>query len=1415
MNLSYLSSTTIAVLLCFNICIAQEKFEQLTVKNGLSQSTIKSIHQDSKGYLWFGTGDGLNKYDGFNITKFFYDPIKPNSLVGDNISFIYENPYDTTLWIGTENSGISLYEKKKNDFTSIDKSKPLNNIKFLRNIRAMVATDNESLWIASYGNGIYCYNPKNSTFSFPKFSNRFKIDNINCLELDSNGCLWIGTTRGLYFWNPNSSDKTVDPKQILLNDEQTNLQISCLKFDIKGHLFVGTRKKGLIKYHPKSKRKIYYSKTTAKFSLPTNEITALLVTKKGNLWVGTSNGLCKFIKEKNQFKTFRNTPLNKNSLSGNRIASLYEDRAGIIWIGTFYSGVNKLDPNRNKFPIYTDFFQSKESDPDPINIMSMCLDNDNSLWMNTSKGLLEVKSSYFSNNTDKPGSIKNFNQKINGSIFFNKQYGLFIGLKKNGVNRMSSNGFLEQLSPIILKQTGKRIGLFNTAITDSDGIIWFSIPGGLLKYNASKKIFKFVKIKISEKQIKPTSINKIIENFEGHFFMSTRNGVILKFDRHLETIEQKITFKDTNDSNYYPRINVLHESNSGNLFLGTNNGLYYYKTENNELKQIIDPEKVLNTEIYGILEDKQGKIWCSSNNGIITYTSKTQTFQNFSHLDGLQSKEFNEEAYTQSEDGTFYMGGIYGLNVFRPENIQPSSFITPVVINRMEIMYEPISHETHPEILNKQLSETKKITLSHEKSTFIFEYIGLSYSLPFRNKYKYILEGFDSKWVNAGSRRIASYTNVPPGNYTFKVKASNSDGIWNESPTTLQINITPPYWKTIWFRLLIGLLLFSIIYISTIQRIKRIKKQKIFLEKRVAEKTKSLIEQKLQIESQNHELIEINAQVKDKNKILNTQNNKINEQHKDLIKLTEEIKKVNQAKIQFFTTISHEFRTPLTLIITPLKDILRNSQDIGKLERQLKNIYSNASKLLILTNQLLGFRKMETKNMKLEISKIEIVSFIQQIAYLFNELASQKEITLNFTSSLPKITIWADSLKIEKILVNLLSNAFKNTFSGGKISMHVKVSPNKEQVIFSISDTGTGIEKEKIPFIFKRFFQNETTRGSKQEGSGLGLSITKSYVELHHGKIEVTSQVNLGTTFTLHFPKDKHKSLAHTSNNTSIISPSTEQYLASLDNYIPININAIETVKDRKKLELLIIEDNKDLGTYFKDILSMEYRITVVDTAEEGFLLASSTPPELIICDVMLPGISGFDFCKKIKSNVNMKHIPLILLTAMSDQENEITGLKHGADDYITKPFDLEHLLLKIKNLIELKQQLLAKSPKDLVFDPPEIEDKMDKVFIDRVIKSIEKNLSDPHFNVDRLIALTGQSHTHVYRKIHTLTDLSISEFIRNTRLKKAAQLLLTNEFQINEIAYKVGFTSPNYFSRCFTKLYEQTPTQFIKNSQR
>ena len=1399
-----LALTLTSLFLCIAPVFAELHFTHLTIEDGLSQTSVKCIFQDHQGFIWFGTADGLNKFDGYEFTTYRNDPTTANSISGNDISVIYQNPYDSVLWIGTQDGGLNKFDRDHDQFISYKLSSKAGHFIPSNNIRDIIADSDGKIWIASYFGGIFYYQPEDSTFYQPEFSKTPALNNVRQILEDNAGNLWIGSNSGLYKWSPEMRQKQEDPEKIELDKLRTRLNVLSMMIDYHGNIWTGTAQDGIYVYHPVSKEVTHFSTVEVQGGLASNSIRSLLQTKNGDIWIGTTEGL-ELYDNRGQFTNVKNHPNDPNSLNNNLVYSIFEDNSGIIWVGTYLGGINKYDPLQARFPKYRNLVKGYAGKIDDIR--SIVKDNNDVVWLGTTFGLIEITTEELIN--QQPVGRLHFEGKNILSLSYSPFAGLFINTEDD-IYLRDHSGKIQSIGDKIFQETGANINGFRAS--EIKGVnTWLATGQGLLKYNGNTKEFGLFQLKGPDgEQIQLLTL-ALLEDYTGKLWFGTYLGQLYVLDTYTEYFEQVTLNKDLVS---FSRIFSLCETKPGEIWMGTNRGLYRLNTETKELKRFLSSDGLANDVVYSVISDEENNIWCSTNNGISCYKIKTGTFINYSQKDGLQSNEFNEAAYFKDSDGIIYMGGINGLNVFHPNEIMANTFIPPVIITSMEIQYEKVSPDTNPELLSKQISETQEIKLGYKQNTFSFEYTALSHSLPERNEYQYCLTKEDEKdeWIYAGKRRFATFTNIDPGNYYFKVKGSNSDRLWNEKPTTLHIIISPPFWQTLWFKVLLLLFLGLVIYIVFYFRIKTIKSQKRLLELRVNEKTRQLNQHKDQIVQQNADLLALNERMRHKNKLLNSQNKQISLQRDNLVNMAEQLKENNQSKIQFYTTVSHELKTPLTLILEPLKEVLNYDGKISVNEvlNKLKTVQSNASKLLVTINQILDFRKMEINKMDLNVSRFDLVSFVRETASHFNNRASKGNYSFVVTSVASDIKIWADMNKIEKIIFNLLSNAFKYTNNGGKISLDVRLSKKEQKTaVITVEDNGRGISEKNIEHIFERFYQQDHSGYSNFTSSGLGLAISKKYIEMHKGTISVKSTPGKGSLFIVELPVGK----SHFDEDvrfTNDVDSNKDILISSIGDYEPEFANVVKSKEDLQKPLVLLVETDKELQHYLTGFLLRKYRVELANDVASTLQTAMEKHPDIIVSDLILEDNSALKCCEGIKEEFSTSHIPFVVLSTYSDTESQMEAIKSGADAYLTKPLNLQLLRLTIDNLLENRKKLRNK------FDLPleqlsatDSENSTDKNFLTTAIQHVEDNIDNADFNVETLCGLLNLSQPQVYRKIKALTKLNISEFIRNIRLNKAAQLLRLGTMKVNEVAYQTGFNDPNYFTKSFTKLYGMPPTEY------
>ncbi|WP_446050486.1 ATP-binding protein, partial [Zobellia laminariae] len=826
----------------------------------------------------------------------------------------------------------------------------------------------------------------------------------------------------------------------------------------------------------------------------------------------------------------------------------------------------------------------------------------------------------------------------------------------------------------------------------------------------------------------------------------------------------------------------LYQSTAGVLWVGTfGGGLNKFvpgkEGEEDTFVSYSIRDGLPNNVIKGILEDREGNLWLSTNMGLSKFNPKNETFKNYNESDGLQDNEFQELACVKRSDGEMLFGGINGFNAFYPEEIsdndQPAeTVITDLLISNKSVR---VGEKVNDNILlKKSINQIDNIQLSYEQNNFSFEFAALHYAAPLKNKFAYMLEGFDNDWVQTTSgKRFATYTNLEPGDYTFKVKASNNDGLWDKSPSEIKIKITPPIWQSSGAYLFYGLLVLGVLWLFWRYTFIRTSK-KHQLELNHLEKAKS--------------------------------------------------EEMQQVKLEFFTNISHEFRTPLTLIKGPLEYLRKDGSKVSqtKVQEQYNIMYKNTNYLLKLVNQLLDFRKIDQGKMHLVVRNSNVVEFIQEVGQPFQFLAHKQNVDFSISSTEDPLMSWFDHDALEKIMNNLLSNAFKYTPDGGHINVEISteeatnITGQTKNVVIKVRDSGFGIAKNRVNTIFERFNTQDKKDRRNLQGAGIGLSFTKNLIELHQGSIVVKSKPNKGTDFVVRLPMDKETfmnipevSIKEVSESDFLVrSSETESFAIGINDEILDE----DVSKSRPKQPiLLIVDDNADIRTLVKQALDSEYVIYEAENGKQALKMAKSLMPNIILTDILMPVMNGTEFAEKLKTEKETSHIPIVMLTAKASEESEIENLKMGVEGYIRKPFDMELLQLTLSNILKQRDQLRRQFTRNITLQPTEITvTSVDESFLQTAIEIVEKHMMNTDFNVEMLVKEMGYSRSNLYMKFKEITGLSSSEFIRNIRLKRAVQLFEQSDLSVKEIMYKTGFNTASYFSKCFKKQFGVIPSEYV-----
>lgn len=1287
------------------------KIKLLNSQNGLSNGRVTSIIQDSLGFMWFGTKNGLNRYDGTSV-KIYNN--RNSDLKSNDIS-VLKIDTKNRFWIGTIGKGIVIYNAKKDKFNSFNIN---------ANINTVYEDSKNKIWIGT-NKGLFVYNEDKVSFSILKDFNELNVSTI--LEMD-NSNLMIGTNgKGIYTFNLESQKLT----QILKENNLKPTFINVLYRLNADEILIGTNGNGLLKFSKKTNSLIPFMKDRISATI----IRTIYTDNNNNLWLGTDGNGAYKVKEKSRGASIDIEHFYKNSslqykLENNTVNSIYQDNQKNIWIATAWKGVNIIQ----KHPENSDFFFSDFFGVKPAPVLSILKDNEDILIGTDGEGLNNIKFSkkkrikkYLGNDyIQKIKKTKNDNYWIgtfsNGLLFFNPN---------NGVTKKYQRS--SKLKNSLPYNDVRDIHETNT------GNLWIATWGGGLSY-LDTKTKKFTNYNKSTSNSISSDDVLAIESDNNNLWIATWGGGLNFFNTSKkEFIAYNLEKQLGNSGSNY--IFSLKKDTEENLWLGTKKGLVKFDIKNKKFEKFtIGFSDNSNTVVAVLIWNK--KIWLSTKAGVYRYDPTTKTITAFRDFKG----EYHINSAYKDEKGLLYFGGNEGFLRFNPEKVKNGVNLPKVVFTDFKLFNKSVKIDSE-EILNKHIPFEKTITLNHNQNVFTFNFSTLEFPFATGAQFSVMMKGFEKDWRYVGEEQSATYTNLSPGEYSFFVKTKTIDTNWS-NPIELKLLIRPPYWLTWWAYL--------IYFILTVLGLLLIRKYTI---------NWANINNRLEVEK-----------------------------HK-----REEQDKLHQIKQRFFANISHEIRTPLTLIMSSLNVLQR--EDTNSVEKKsISVVKNNTRRLLNLVNELLNFRKLETGNLELIIQKTDITSFIKEIFLAFSQEALINNIKYEFICEEKSLQLWIDRMQLEKAIFNILSNAFKFT-QKGEISVTIK--KRESSILILISDSGTGISKDKLPHIFERFYH--TKYRDSQKGFGIGLSIVKDIIELHKGKVNVTSKVDEGSTFSLEIPLGK----SHFSNN-QIKEVLEEEHIANYKKG-KVNIN----FKEFKGKTILLVEDNKHLRMYIKDLLYENYLIIEAENGEEGLEKALKNTPDLIISDVMMPKMDGFSLCYKVKTDVRVSHIPIILLTARSFSIDKIEGLKNGADDYLIKPFNEEVLKARIYNILKNRQRIHERFSKDTILTPKDLVlSSPDEKLLNKLVELLEKNIENSEFSVEELSSEIGMSHSSLYKKTKALTGMTIVGFIRDFRLQRAVQLLKNNSISIIDVCFMVGYTDRKHFSQEFKKKFKVAPSIYIKENQ-
>ena len=1351
----------INIFLLFVLCIIytqtltaqQYQFEHIISEEGDANLSVRDIIQDENGIIWLATSNGLYKYQGDEfITK---NKIHSSKELNKPLTALSQDK-NHNIWIGSS-SGLTKYNLANTEIKTYTKDTIPGSLTSTQ-IRSLEVDKEGRLWIGTSNEGLILFQPEKGVFSKISFEklNVSTPDYVKTIFIDSFGKIWLGSLNdGIYCFTYSSG--TVNSVKNYRTDnfgELSNDNIYGFFEDPNGVLAVCTQD-GLNIKAPGSETFEDISSKYFPLGYSTNYFREIMRDKNGKLWILTWGGLIltdSFSSlESGSYTLLKHSRNNPSSISHDQMLSILEDKSGIIWIGT-ESGLNQYSPYKNQFlPFHGEIVDkmSKQS------ITDYAFYEDGILMLSLSDGILYLHD----------GKIEKFCEELllAEKLRNDKMFSLLVA-SDNSIWIGTYNGQLIKIDKncqtiSIFKNASENNPINKLIELDGQNILVGSERNGLLYFNRQKLKFSFDEVLGGDYSIRDLYIDK-----NKKLWVATHNGVFFR-----NTSSKGYNFYIPNAQSEMPFVNSFNsiaESDDNKIFVGGRSGLYEYIPTESEFEK-----KEFNniTEIWitDMLFDSRNELWLNLNfNKVAKWDMQNDVLELFDVNNGVRSITHNHRGFFIDDEDILHVSGFegfYAFDISKPiENeYSPHPVFTGLFINNTKV--KPGKEINGQIVLKKNLNYQDQLVLNHKNKEFSISFTSTSYLNQKRNEYKYKLHGYNQDWI-IGNDNSITFENIRPGKYTFEVFSANNDGYWSQVSSKLAIRIKPSPFLSIWA--ILGYLV--VIIAITFQSIKMVKARILLRRQLLVEKVKREKEEKF---------------------------------HKE--------------RLKFYTNISHELRTPLTLIIGPIKQIMANEIKTDKNAGLNKLILNNSQRMLTLVNQLLDFRKSLHQGMKLKTSYSDPVEIVESNIQSFNYIAREKSISVIFNKDINIPKGWIDKEKLDIILFNILSNAFKYTPNGGFITVNLRTSKNELYgccIEMSVLNTGKGIPKHLQEKVFERFYQVDDNSGSVNNGSGIGLAFVKNLVELHRGKITLESEPGKTTQFSVIIPIEKN---AYTEDEIFDFAVDADRRTLELHHQSNTNIsNNKDSSNSKNASKILIVEDNNELRNFIIEFLSDEFQMVEADNATKGLELCVGEMPDLVVSDVMMEGLNGWTLCKKLKSDPEISHIPVILMTALASQENKKTGYKVGADDFITKPFEPELLKIRIRNILENRAKIKENYLKNKITSVKELTiSRPDEEFMDKMIGILEKNLDNPDFDVDSFCKEMSVSASKLYLKIKGISGLSPVEFITTYRLKKAAQLIKESDLSISEIAYKLGFNDPRYFSKRFKKQFGTTPSEFSSAS--
>jgi PAS domain S-box-containing protein len=1480
-------------------------FRHLTIADGLSQNAVSAILQDHRGFMWFGTKDGLNRYDGYDFVVHRHDPADPTSLANSDVSALFLDRAGQ-LWVGTRSGGLDRFDRDREIFRHVaGLGAP---------VTAITQDQEGDLWVATFGAGLVrlswrergrsgaTVRTQDAEPRLQRFNNdpgdprSLSHDRVHAVLVDRSGTLWVGSRGGLDRLDPGGTGFT---RYRVEEGSATGLideAILSLREDREGRLWMGSTP-GISVFDRDRERITHHHHRYRTFRYGWGEVRQILEDRNGVLWLSTASELMQFDPAAEDFTYLARDPQSPRGLSSNLPTALHQDRSGVIWIGTNGFGLNIHDTKGTRFRTFVRPETRSYRHP-TFSVYTLFEDSDSAVWIGAEFLYRWDRSTgsftSFETTPDRPEDFGNSGvwallEHPRGFLWAGTYAGLFHyeiatgrarqyrhdpddpeGLPETEVKDVfrdpegtiwvvTANHIAELVDPA----AGRfRSHLYHSPTTDAwtfpsltrtgDGLFWFGSLQGLVRFDPSTRTFGHYRNAPGD----PTTLgNDVVRSIlpdprdpERILWVGTAGGGLNRFDRGTERFTRYTT-----------------------------------------------ADGLPNDVVYGILPDHDGRLWLSTNRGLSRFDPATGKFRNFDSKDGLQSDEFNSGAYFRSPSGELFFGGLFGFNHFRPEAVRDNPHVPPVVITgfrRVDRLESPVDANS---VLERSITETTSVRLSHQDNIFSFQFAALDYSAPGKNRYAYRMLGFSDRWVEAGSSRSATYMNLPPGSYTFQVRGSNNDGVWNEEGASVALTILPPWWRSWWsylvYVLILGGLLLAVrryemggIQIRhAVERARAQAFENVFdavvvtdLDGNIADwntgserlygySREEAIGQHVGMlhvpEDSEHLADVVIQQVQRDGRWLGEirmlhKNGRIgwiesmvvplfddagkpvgalgiNRDISPRVEAEAKLRKLDQDRRRFFANVTHEFRTPLTLTLGPLDDLRTgfHGELPSMVTQQVELAHRNAGRVMELIDQLLEVARLEAGSTPLRARRLELVAFVRRVVVGFQPLADRRSLGLEMELPAPTTEVYADPDHLEKVVSNLLSNALRFTPEGGSVVVSVTATATHARIV--VRDTGPGIPEHELPRVFDRFFRGEHASGHDQTGTGIGLALAQELAHLHGGSIDVESGVGVGSTFTVSLPLGRE----HLAPEQIVDDPVVEKRISKVaippfrpessvsaprDGTDPGTIGEADPGEEQELdgedvTTVLVVEDNSELRAFVRMHLEPRFRVIEAVDGQEGLAVARLRLPDLVISDVMMPGMDGYELCRILKTDAETDFIPVILLTARATREDRMTGLKKQADVYLTKPFEVEELLTHVDNLLTVRRRLQTRlvadvasaRPRKSMSAAPVQADSPDAAFLEEVRVAIEAHMEDENFDVEGLGRRVAHSRSHLHRRLTDLIGESPSDLIRRMRLERAAYLLSARAGSVSRVAYAVGFKSVAHFSNRFRDHFGVRPTAY------